>query len=139
VLLVRALPTTDDARVSAEVATRGLVRRPLGSAVGARRGFTICVSEGDDPSRRSASGPRWRTPLPRSPSALNKEEQVRHREVDPPRSFWRVVVIPDDGADLTYIADRVANLAGVDSVIIEEHPITDLWQEPDNGGGGTGG
>jgi hypothetical protein len=64
---------------------------------------------------------------------------VRHRELDPPRSFWSVVVIPDNGADLKYIADRVAKLAGVDSVMIEERRITDLWQEPEDGGGGTGG
>jgi hypothetical protein len=64
---------------------------------------------------------------------------VRHRELDPPRSFWRVVLIPDNGADLKYIADRVAKLAGVDSVIIEERRITDLWQEPEDGDGGTGG
>ena len=64
---------------------------------------------------------------------------MRHRELDPPRSFWRVVVIPDNGADLKYIADRVAKLAGVDFVMIEEHRITDLWQEPEDGGGGTGG
>lgn len=64
---------------------------------------------------------------------------MRHRELDPPRSFWRVVVIPDNGADVKYIADRVAKLAGVDSVMIEERRITDLWQEPEDEGGGTAG
>lgn len=64
---------------------------------------------------------------------------MRHRELDPPRSFWRVVVIPDNGADVKYIADRVAGLAGVESVMIEERRITDLWQEPEDAGGGTGG
>jgi hypothetical protein len=64
---------------------------------------------------------------------------VRHRELDPPRSFLRVVVIPDNGADLKYIADRVAKLAGVDSVMVEERRITDLWQELEDDGGGTGG
>lgn len=65
---------------------------------------------------------------------------MRRREVDPPRSFWRVVVVPDDRADLDYIAERVANLAGVDSVIIEERRVTALWQEgDDDGGGGVGG
>ena len=66
---------------------------------------------------------------------------MRHRELDPPRSFWRVVVIPGNEADVQYIADRIAKLAGVDSVMIEERRITDLWQEPDEGdsGGGTAG
>jgi hypothetical protein len=52
-----------------------------------------------------------------------------------------VVVIPDDEADVKYIADRIAKLAGADSVMIEERRITDLWQEPDEGdsGGGTAG
>jgi hypothetical protein len=36
---------------------------------------------------------------------------MRRREVDPPRSFWRIVVVPEDDADLDYIAARVANLA----------------------------
>jgi hypothetical protein len=51
----------------------------------------------------------------------------------------RVVVIPDNAADLKYIADRVAKLAGVDSVMIEERRITDVWQELEDDGGGTGG
>lgn len=63
---------------------------------------------------------------------------MRHRELDPPRSFWRVVVIADNEADVKYIADRTAKLAGVDSVMIEERRITDLWQEADDGGGGGG-
>jgi hypothetical protein len=64
---------------------------------------------------------------------------MRRREIDPPRSFWRVVVVPDDRADLDHIADRTANLAGVDSVIIEERRVTAVWQEGDDGGGGSGG
>jgi hypothetical protein len=64
---------------------------------------------------------------------------MRHREFDPPRSFWRVVVIPDNEADLKYIADRASNLAGVDAVIIEERRVTALWQEGDDDGGGGGG
>jgi hypothetical protein len=64
---------------------------------------------------------------------------MRRREIDPPRSFWTIVVVPEDDADLDYIAGRVANLAGVNSVMIEERRITALWQEPDNGGGGGGG
>ena len=63
---------------------------------------------------------------------------MRHRELDPPRSFWRVVVIPDNERDVRYIADRVAKLAGAGSVMIEERRITDLWQEPDEGDGGGG-
>ena len=47
-----------------------------------------------------------------------------------------MVVIPDNEADVKYIADRTAKLAGVDSVMIEERRITDLWQEADDGGGG---
>jgi hypothetical protein len=70
-----------------------------------------------------------------------EEKEVRHRKLDPPRSFWRVVVIPDNEADLKYVADRISKLAGVNSVMIDEHRVTDLWQEPeeDDGGGGTGG
>jgi hypothetical protein len=64
---------------------------------------------------------------------------MRRREIDPPRSFWSVLVTPDDGADLNYIADRIANLAGVTAVMIEERRITALWQEDENGGGGGGG
>jgi hypothetical protein len=42
---------------------------------------------------------------------------------------------------MQYLADRIAKLARVDSVMIEERRITDLWQEPDedDGGGGTAG
>ena len=64
---------------------------------------------------------------------------MRRREIDPARSFWRIVVIPDNDADLEYIADRASNLAGVDSVMIEEHRVTALWQEGDNNNGGGGG
>jgi hypothetical protein len=64
---------------------------------------------------------------------------MRRRAIDPPRSFWSVVVTPDDEADLNYIADRISNLAGVDSVMIQERRITAVWQEGDNGGGGGGG
>jgi hypothetical protein len=48
-------------------------------------------------------------------------------------------VTPDEGADLNYIGDRIANLAGVDSVMIQERRITAVWQEGDNDGGGGGG
>jgi hypothetical protein len=64
---------------------------------------------------------------------------MRSRKIDPPRSFWSVVVTPDSGADLNYIGDRIAKLAGVDSVMIQERRVTALWQEGDNGGGGGGG
>jgi hypothetical protein len=64
---------------------------------------------------------------------------MRRREIDPPRSFWSIVVTPNNGADLSYIADRVAKLAGVDSVMIQERRVTAVWQEADNGGGGGGG
>jgi hypothetical protein len=70
---------------------------------------------------------------------IRRGELMRRRELDPPRSFWTIVVVPGDDADLDYIAGRVANLAGVNSVMIEERRITALWQEPDNGGGGGGG
>jgi hypothetical protein len=61
---------------------------------------------------------------------------MRLREVDPPRSFWTVIVSPDDEADMHYIADRIANLAGVKQVMVEERRVTAVWQEGDNGGGG---
>jgi hypothetical protein len=64
---------------------------------------------------------------------------MRGRTIDPPRSFWSVVVTPDNGADLNYIADRIAKLAGVDTVMIQERRVTAVWQEGDNGGGGGGG
>jgi hypothetical protein len=64
---------------------------------------------------------------------------MRRREIDPARSFWRVVVTPDKGADLNYIGDRIANLAGVNTVMIEERRITTLWHEGENDGGGGGG
>jgi hypothetical protein len=64
---------------------------------------------------------------------------MRRREIDPARSFWSVVVTPDNGADLNYIADRIAKLAGVNTVMIQERRVTALWQEGDNGGGGSGG
>ena len=62
---------------------------------------------------------------------------MRRRAIEPPRSFWSVVVTPDDGADLNYIADRIAKLAGVDSVMIYERRVTAVWQEDENGGGGS--
>ena len=37
---------------------------------------------------------------------------MRRREIDPPRSFWSVLVTPDDGADLNYIADRYGSPCG---------------------------
>jgi hypothetical protein len=82
----------------------------------------------------------WRGRFPDHPHP-QEGAKVRHRELDPPRSFWRVVAIPDNEADVRYIADRIAKLAGVDSVMIEERRITDLWQEPDedDSGGGTAG
>lgn len=61
---------------------------------------------------------------------------MRHRELDPPRSFWRVVVVCDNEADVKYVAGRIAKLAGVQQVLIEERRVTDVWQEPDDGGGG---
>jgi uncharacterized membrane protein len=64
---------------------------------------------------------------------------MRRQEFDPPRSFWSVVVTPNNGADLNYIADRVAKLARVDSVMIQERRVTAVWREGDNGGGGGGG
>jgi hypothetical protein len=64
---------------------------------------------------------------------------MRRQEIDPPRSFWSIVVTPNNGADLSYIADRVAKLPGVDSVMIQERRVTAVWQEADNGGGGGGG
>jgi hypothetical protein len=64
---------------------------------------------------------------------------MRRQEIDPPRSFWSVVVTPDNGADLNYIAGCVAKLAGVDSVMIQERRVTAVWREDDNGGGGGGG
>jgi hypothetical protein len=64
---------------------------------------------------------------------------MRRRAIEPPRSFWSVVVTPDDGADLNYIADRIAKLAGVNTVMIQERRITAVWQEGDNGGAGGGG
>ena len=64
---------------------------------------------------------------------------MRRREIDPPRSFWTILVTPDKGADLNYIGHRIANLAGVDSVMIQERRITAVWQEGDNDGGGGGG
>lgn len=63
---------------------------------------------------------------------------MRRRDIDPPRSFWSVVVTPDDEADLNYIADRVAKLAGVNTVMIYERRVTAVWQEGENGGGGGG-
>jgi hypothetical protein len=64
---------------------------------------------------------------------------MRRQAIDPPRSLWSVVVTPNNGADLNYIADRVANLAGVDSVMIQERRVTAVWREGDNGRGGGGG
>jgi hypothetical protein len=64
---------------------------------------------------------------------------MRLRELDPPRFFRTVIVSPDDEADLHYIADRRANLAGVEQVIVQERRVTAVWQEGDNGGGGGGG
>ena len=64
---------------------------------------------------------------------------MRRREIDPPRSFWSIVVTPNNGADLSYIADRVAKLPGVHTVMIQERRVTAVWQEADNGGGGGGG
>ena len=64
---------------------------------------------------------------------------MRRREIDPARSFWSVVVTPDNGADLNYIADRIAKLAGVNTVMIQERRVTAIWQEGDNAGGGGGG
>jgi hypothetical protein len=63
---------------------------------------------------------------------------MRHRKLDPPRSFPNVLVRCDDTADLKYVADRISKLAGVQQVLIEEHRVTDVWQEPDDGGGGGG-
>jgi hypothetical protein len=64
---------------------------------------------------------------------------MRLRELDPPRSFWTVIVAPDDEADLHYIADRISNLAGVELVMIQERRVTAVWQEGDDDGGGGGG
>jgi hypothetical protein len=50
-----------------------------------------------------------------------------------------VIVSPDDEADLHYIADRIATLAGVEQVMVQERRVTAVWQEGDNGGGGGGG
>jgi hypothetical protein len=47
----------------------------------------------------------------------------------------------DNDADVTYVAKKAAAIAGVSQVMIEEHRVTAVWQEPDEGdsGRGTGG
>jgi hypothetical protein len=64
---------------------------------------------------------------------------MRRRDINPPRSFWTVVVTPEDEADLNYIADRVSELAGVNSVMIYERRVTAVWQEGEYGDRGGGG